>query len=318
MDSIKVTTFNAENLFARYQFRRNIKNLDRIIRDGWTVNHTYFSIYNEREKEITGETIRAVDADVIVLQEVENLDTLRKFRTGYLGGRKGYPHALVIDGNDPRRIDVAILSRYPLTNIQTHSHLWSPELHSYLFSRDCLVADVQGPGSLTFTLFVNHLKSMIDMDDPENGRRNTRDRRAAQARTVKQIVTARFGNNAGVHPFIVLGDFNDYMESDDQGEPGIGELVQWDQVVNVVDRLPEDERWTHYFKGRGALKPAYHQLDYLLLSKSLAERNSHPPHIERRGLPKRADRYSGERFSGVGLNSPKASDHCPVVMELQF
>jgi predicted extracellular nuclease len=318
MDSIKVATFNVENLFARFQFSRNIRNLEKILADGWTVNHTFFSIYNEREKKITGETIRALDADVIALQEVENLDTLRKFRTDYLRGRESYPYALVIDGNDPRRIDVAILSRYPLTNIQTHSHLWSPELHAYLFSRDCLVADVQGAGNLTLTLFVNHLKSMIDMDDADSGRRNTRERRALQARTVKQIVTARFGTNAGVHPFIILGDFNDYMESDDQGEPGIGELVQWDQVVNVVDRLPEDERWTHYFKGRGALEPAYHQLDYLLLSKSLAERNPHSPHIERRGLPKRASRYSGERFSGVGLNSPKASDHCPVVMELQF
>jgi predicted extracellular nuclease len=318
MDSVKVTTFNAENLFARYQFRRNIKNLDRIIRDGWTVNHTYFSIYNEQEKEITGETIRALDADVIALQEVENLDTLRKFRTDYLRGRASYPYALVIDGNDPRRIDVAILSRYPLTNIQTHSHLWSSELRWYLFSRDCLVADVQVPGNLTLTLFVNHFKSMIDRDDPENGRRNTRERRAVQARAVKQIVTARFGTNAGVHPFIILGDLNDYMECDDQGESGIGELVQWDQVVNVVDRLPEDERWTHYFKGRGALEPAYRQLDYLLLSKSLGECNLHPPRIERRGLPKRADRYSGERFSAVGLNSPKASDHSPVVMELQF
>jgi len=318
MDSIKVATFNAENLFARFQFKRNTKNLEKILRDGWTVNHTYFKIYKEREKAITGETIQALDADVIALQEVENLDTLRKLRTDHLGGRKSYPYAIVIDGNDPRRIDVAVLSRYPLTNLQTHSHLWYSELRSYLFSRDCLVADVQGPGNFTFTLFVNHFKSMLDRDDPDNGLRNTRQRRIVQARAVKQIVTARFGTNAGTHPFIILGDFNDYMESDDQGERGISDLVEWDQVVNIVDRLPEDDRWTHYFKGRGALGPAYHQLDYLLLSKSLAERNPHPPHIERKGLPKRASRYSGERFSGVGLNSPKASDHCPIVMELQF
>jgi predicted extracellular nuclease len=318
MDKIKVATFNVENLFARFQFRRNIRNLEKVFRDGWMVNHTYFSICNEREKKITGETIRILDVDVIALQEVENLDTLRKFRTDYLGGRKSYPYAIVIDGNDPRRIDVAILSRYPLTNIQTHSHLWSSELRYYLFSRDCLVADVQGPGNFTFTLFVNHFKSMLDRDDPDNGRRNTRYRRVVQARAVKRIVSARFGTDAGSHPFAILGDFNDYMQSDDQGDPGIAELVEWDQVANVVDRLPEDDRWTHYFKGRGAHGPAYHQLDYLLLSKSLAERNPHLPDIERRGIPKRASRYPGERFSGVGQNSPKASDHCPIVMELQF
>ncbi len=318
MDSIKVATFNVENLFARFQFRRNIKDPEKMLRDGWTVNHIYFNIYKEKDKAITGETIQALDADVIALQEVENLDTLRKFRTDYLGGRKSYPYAIVIDGNDPRRIDVAILSRYPLTNIQTHSHLWSTELSWYLFSRDCLVADVQGPGSFTFTLFVSHFKSMIDKDDPDNGRQNTRNKRVIQSRAVKQIVTARFGPEAGSQPFVVLGDFNDYMETDNQGEPGISDLVEWDAVVNVVDRLPEDERWTHYFKGGGALDPAYRQLDYLLLSRSLAERNPHPPHIERRGLPKRAAKYAAERFPGVGQNAPKASDHCPVVMELQF
>jgi predicted extracellular nuclease len=318
MDSIKVATFNVENLFARFQFRRNIKDLDKILYEGFTVNHVYFRIYNEREKAITGESTKALDADVIALQEVENLDTLRKFRTDFLGGRKSYPYAVVIDGNDPRRIDVAILSRYPLTNIQTHAHLWSSELRSYLFSRDCLVADVQGPADFTFTLFVNHFKSMLDRRDPENGRRNTAERRATQAQAVRQIVTARFGENAGDHPFIILGDFNDYMLTDEQGEPGISELVGWDQVVNVVDRLPEEDRWTHYFKGRGALGPSYSQLDYLLLSRSLAERNPHEPYIERRGLPRRVAKYTGERFRGVGKNSPKASDHCPIAMELQY
>jgi predicted extracellular nuclease len=315
MDSIKVVTFNVENLFARFQFRRNIKDPEKMLRDGWTVNHTLFNIYKERDKAITGQTIKELDADVIALQEVENLDTLRKFRTEYLGGRKSYPYAIVIDGNDPRRIDVAVLSRYPLTNIQTHSHLWSTELRWYLFPRDCLVADVQGPANFTVTLFVNHFKSMLDKSDSDNGRKNTQHKRVVQSRAVKQIVTARFGTEAGTHPFVIMGDFNDYMETDDQGEPGIGDLVQWDQVENVVDRLPEDDRWTHYFKGGGALGPAYHQLDYLLLSNSLAQRNPHSPYIERRGLPKRADKYTDDRFAGVGQNSPKASDHCPIVMD---
>jgi predicted extracellular nuclease len=317
--TVKVATFNVENLFARFQFQKNIKDLSTIIQNGWTVNQTFFGVYNEKEKRITAEAIRALDADIVGLQEVENLDTLRKFRTEYLGGRKAYPYAVVIDGNDPRRIDVAVLSRYPIGNMQSHSDLWSSELGYYIFSRDCLVVDVELPGGPTLTLFVNHLKSMYDPGDPDHGRQNTRRKREIQAQKVREIVTARFGPAAGEHPFIILGDFNDYLESDAQGEPGIDSLVRWDQVVNVVDRLPAEERWTHYFKGRGAAAPAsYHQLDYLLLSRCLADRNGEPPYIERRGLPRRAKLYSGERFEGVGQNSPKASDHCPVVMELQF
>jgi hypothetical protein len=36
----------------------------------------------------------------------------------------------------------------------------------------------------------------------------------------------------------------------------------------------------------------------------------------RKGSPLRAERYTGERFIGVGRDKPKASDHCPVLMQL--
>lgn len=205
-----------------------------------------------------------------------------------------------------------------MTNLQTHAPLWSAEIGWYVFSRDCLVADVELPGGMTLTLFVNYLKSMLDRKDPKNGRRNTRRKREIQSQRVREIVTSRFGPQAGSHPFIILGDFNDYMESDLQGDPGITDLLEWNQVVNVVDRLPEEDRWTHFFKGNSDVPAAYRQLDYLLLSRSLADSNTQSPYIERRGMPKRAKKYTGERFSGVGKDKPKASDHCPLVMELKF
>jgi hypothetical protein len=121
------------------------------------------------------------------------------------------------------------------------------------------------------------------------------------------------GASAGDQPFVVLGDMNDYLQTDEQGSPGIEELVGWDQVENVVERLSEDERWTHYLP-RGN---DYKQLDYLLLSKSLAEASTGDPEIMRKGQPLRATRYTGERFVGVGQDRPKASDHCPVVMKVE-
>ena len=41
------------------------------------------------------------------------------------------------------------------------------------------------------------------------------------------------------------------------------------------------------------------------------------PQIIRNGLPLRDDKFKGERFPGVGDTNPKASDHCPVVIELE-
>ena len=100
-----------------------------------------------------------------------------------------------------------------------------------------------------------------------------------------------------------VGDLNDHLETDTQGKTGIDKLVQWDQIENVVDRLPEAELWMHFFKGNKScqLPPTFSQPDYPLLSRSLAASNPSRPNIERRGQPKRADRYSGPRRPGVGI-----------------
>jgi endonuclease/exonuclease/phosphatase family metal-dependent hydrolase len=312
MPTVRLATFNVENLFARFRFEAGV-NPDHAVRDGWDVNETVFRIQDEDSKRLTGLTIKETNADVVALQEVENLDTLKRFRTQYLGGSRAYPYVVSIDGNDPRLIDVAVLSRLPIVHVRTYQQLRSG--NSLIFSRDCLEVDVAAGGH-TLTLFVNHLKSMLDQRDPENGRRNTRERRMLQARTVKQIVTARFGKDSGTKPFVVLGDLNDYLQTDPQGKPGITSLVHWDQVENVVERLPPDDRWTHYFPGQGSLLEGYRQLDYMLVSRSLAAATQAVPQIVRKGLPTGATRYAGPRFPGVGKVWPKASDHCPVVFEL--
>jgi endonuclease/exonuclease/phosphatase family metal-dependent hydrolase len=314
MPRVRIATFNVENLFARFRFDAAIDPL-AAVRDGWDVNETMFRLQDDDSKRLTGETIRAAQADVIALQEVENLDVLKRFRSLYLGGSRAYPYALSIDGNDPRLIDVAVLSKHPLVHFRSHQERRSGT--SYVFSRDCLEVDVR-VGARRLTLFVNHLKSMLDKDDPVNGRRRTRIRRLLQCEAVRQIVVDRFGVEAGSHPFVILGDLNDYLATDEQGETGIRRLVRWRQVEDVVARLPADDRWTHYFPGEGPLLAGYKQLDYLLVSRSLAARSGSRPEIIRKGLPTGATRYTGPRFEGVGEVIPKASDHCPVVFELEL
>lgn len=315
MPRLRLATFNVENLFARFKFNAKVDPANAI-RDGWAVDRTYFVSFSDEAKAITGKAFKETGADVIALCEIENLDTLKRFRSRYLGGPRAYPYALLIDGNDQRLIDVAVLSKYPLVSVRSHQELRSGR--SYIFSRDCLEVDLDIEGS-PLTLFVNHFKSMLDKNDPPNGRRNTRARRELQARTVIELVRERFGDTPGDHPFIVLGDLNDYRETDANGKSGIAALVEWSDVENVVDRLPEEERWTHYFRERAAPQPgSYHQLDYLLLSRSLAQRSQGPPTIIRKGLAKRADRYTGPRFPGVGLDKPVASDHCPLAIDIEL
>ena len=306
--SVRIASFNCENLFARFRFRDNIPENSTIRNDDFTINDLSFQFTDRDMRLITGNAIKSLNADVIALQEVEKLDVLERFRNQFLGGSRSYPHIMLIDGNDPRFIDVGVLSRFPIVHARSYQHLRkSANSRSYVFSRDCLEVDIAFE-KRTITLFVNHFKSMM------GGRANTRDRRLLQVRTVRKLIEERFGKNStGDNPFIVLGDFNDYIETGHVGESSLSNLVRWNQVENVVDRLDENERWTHFYAGGND----YRQLDYILVSNTLKDHVT-SVEIERRGMPKRATRYDGSRFRGVGKDNPKASDHCPVLVELNI
>lgn len=296
---MRVATFNCENLFARYKFREGFNPRES---DGFTINNLAFEIYNETEKQITAQAIRKVNADVIALQEVESLPVLDRFNSRYLGGMQ-YKHRVLIDSHDPRGIDVALLSRYPLMSIRTYRHERNAANTASLFSRDCLEVHID-IDSKDLTIFVNHFKSMV------GGRDATKARRVEQAQRVAEIITERWHETGYEGNFIVLGDLNDYPSHD----TSLHTLLAHDGLVNVLDRLPKDEQWTHFYAGGNE----YHQLDYLLLSSSLASHNPSSPEVMKMGLPYRVERYSDQRFSNVGEDNPKASDHAPLFMDIEL
>lgn len=314
---MRLATFNVENLFTRYRFARGV-DPQEAKEEGFTAEDLRFRLHDAQSKRLTADVIGALKADVVALQEVEDLHTLKNFRDRFLGGSEVWPHALVIDGNDDRHIDVGVLSRWPIVHARSWQHLLGAGGRP-VFDRDCLEVDIDGPTGLV-TLYVNHFKSMRAPEGADGpGRALTRDRRLAQADAVMQIVRERFGRDPGQGRWVICGDFNDYLDDSEEGQSALRELVGWDAAENVVERLPEGERWTHYWGGsrRYGLPEAYRQLDYLLVSRALADASPGVPFIERRGQPKRASRYDGPRFNGVGGSRPKASDHCPVVFELR-
>lgn len=297
MPSLRLATFNVENLFARYRFRDSVQ---PTADDGFTVNDIAFRIHDEESKKITARAIRTVNADVICLQEVESLPVLDRFNSFYLGGMK-YMHRAVIDCFDPRQIDVAVLSRHPIVSLRSHREERNAKGTAFLFSRDCLEIELN-VGGKPLTLYANHFKSMME------GRDATRARRQEQAERVAAIVDARWKKSAYKGNFVVLGDLNDYPE----GKTGLAALLDHKGLANVLTRLPTAEQWTHYYAGGNA----YRQLDYLFLSAGLAKANSGKPAVMRRGLPWRAQKVTEERLDGVGENDPKASDHAPLYMDI--
>lgn len=300
--TIRIGTFNCENLFARYKFRKNVVTSETISPNGWDINNTKFSEFTSESKELSGKAIKESKADVIALQEVENIEVLRRFRNKHLGGAKKYQHVALIDSQDPRHIDVGVISKYPIIHIRSYMYeKKSPTSRKYIFSRDCLEVDIDIDGTI-ITMFINHFKSMM------GGRSATKKRRESQAEMVKKIVTNRFKNDT-TSKYIICGDLNDYPDQ----HTSLTALTKWTKVKDAVKLLPKKDRWTHYY----SREKTSTQLDYFFVSKNLIESVKRVD-IIRKGLPKRALLYDGERFEGIGKNKPKASDHCPVVVEFEL
>ena len=305
MDAVqlRVGTFNVENLFARFRFSAKLgaDAIQAALDQGWQAEQTLFEPFDPEHRNLTAAVIKAIDADILGLQEVENHDTLRRFNRGLLDDM-GYRFSLCIDGNDSRGIDVALLSRFPFGCIRTHQfqrQLENP--NEPVFARDCLEVDIRLPGGLVLTVYVNHFKSI------SQARETTMAKRQRQAKAVAQILRERFGDDPSDGNWVVLGDLNDYPPSE-----GLAPLLEQPWTENIVERLPGNQRWTHHFSHGDE----YHQLDYILPSRRIARANPDSlPIIERRGLPRRAKRAGPTRFRGVGEDRPKASDHCPMAWD---
>lgn len=154
----------------------------------------------EREMAALARVIERSEADVITLQEVENLGVLEDFLDEYLPGQ--FEHAVLVEGNDGRGIDVAVISKFPVTNVASHKDNTFPVPDSNettQFRRDALRVDLQ-VGEYPFTVYTVHLKS-------RRGGAASYPQRKAEAEELRRIVNEQmspFPSNR----FVVTGDFN--------------------------------------------------------------------------------------------------------------
>lgn len=160
--------------------------------------------------------IAALDADVLCLQEVEDQDALDAFHRDDLGKRGiHYPFRVVVEGNDRRRIDVAVCSRLPITRISSW-RFWPGVDGDPVFSRDLLQAEVAAPDGKPLRIFVNHLKSNFIQDEfkltaaqVEAERERIAGRRTAQSAAIRRILR-RLRMTTRV---VMTGDMNDAPDS---------------------------------------------------------------------------------------------------------
>jgi len=318
MPVITLATFNCENLFRRFKFDDKVPKAEAegAVANGIIQNNNLFTVVKEPFRALTAKVIKDTKADIIGLQEVENLDTLKNF-CSQNNLSKTYPYKLLIDGNDPRLIDVAVLSKYPFESILTHQYSKTPK-NEYIFSRDCLELEFLIAGK-PFYLFINHLKSMFDLADPVNGRATTAPKRRLQVDEIMRIVETKFGKKIDKAAFAILGDFNDYPSDDSS----LKKLHDWKHVKNIVENLPADQQWTHFWNNsKLAENDKYKQLDYIWLSKFLVGKNKDvKPVINRKGLTKKAKNILiGKRYAEIGNSKEDlaASDHCSLAVTIKL
>ena len=298
---MRVATFNLQNLRLRRGHFDGARDMD--VETGPDAAR-----HDTDDRRLGARLIAEAAPDVLALQEVFDRAALDAFHDRLLAplGGPRYPHRVCLPGNDGRGQDVALMSRRPLAEVESHAALTPADLGLEtprwidptrpVFRRDCLTARV---GALT--LFVCHFKAPYP-----RAKKAWRVRRL-EAAAVRRLIEARFLEPAAAL-WLVLGDLN---EPAGTGEPAIAPLLA-PFSVDLLGRLPPGERWSWHDSVSGG----YGRPDALLASPALAGRFPQArPRLHRAGLGREAERHAGPRLAGTGWHRPHASDHALVAVE---
>ncbi len=226
---------------------------------------------------------------VLGLMEVENIGVLNDLVAQPLLAPYGY-RPILIEGLDPRGIDVALLYRAdrvrvtsepttfnacvelndnaypPATNPfgkQDYCTTSTGKAGNYLFPRPPLVVHLavsqgrESSAALPVTVVVNHFKAKSG-DDPE--KQNFTTRRTAEAQAIVRYVDGLIQN--GEPNVAVIGDLNDFPNTPPI-ETLTGGTTAGSSLRDVVTEA--DLPYTYVFAGQSEI------LDHILLSRGLAQ-----------------------------------------------
>jgi endonuclease/exonuclease/phosphatase family metal-dependent hydrolase len=182
--AVRIATFNAHDLFD-----------DQQDGDEAVVDHATYAGH----VQAVGQVLVQLDSDIAVLQEVENMRVLERLATGEAASL-GYVQEVLVPGNDPRGINIGVLSRLPFDSVVSHKSDEFPGADgTYGYARDCLELHRTVNGRDLVVLAV-HLKSKAVPDDP--------DRRLAEARHTRAIADLLAAGDPS-SAILILGDMND-------------------------------------------------------------------------------------------------------------
>lgn len=231
----------------------NVHNLENDKDDSGAPGETIVSTaeYTAHRKAV-GKVLNQIDADVLVLVEVENKAVLDDLNKTELGGK--YTASSLIDGNDYRGVDIGVLSKYPIDSVVSHKDEGFPlngtQGPNYYYSRDCPEIHIAFNGR-KMVFLGTHLKAKSN-DDPI--------KRLAEAQHTRAIADSLAKQDPS-RAIVILGDFNDTPDSPPYlATVGTGATKYADATLP----LAAADRWSYNFQGKLEL------IDYQFVNPVLA------------------------------------------------
>ncbi len=184
---VRLATWNVHDLFDE---------VDRLTLPG-ALDEVPPAAEVEARLDAVAAVLDRLGADAVLLQEVED-----EALAGRLAARAGYRWVRLLEGNDPRGIDVALLSRLPVEAYRGHAGDAGPDGRT-LWPRDAVEA-VLDAGGRRLVLVGTHLSSRLS--DPDGRRRAVQ---ADALRALADAAAARWGADL----VVAGGDLNDEAEA---------------------------------------------------------------------------------------------------------
>jgi endonuclease/exonuclease/phosphatase family metal-dependent hydrolase len=276
--TVRVATYNVENYLDRPTESRHFAK-------------------SETAKAKIRENIRAMNPDVLALEEIGTTNALLELRAALKVEGCDYPFWEHVQGFDTN-IHIAVLSKLPI--IERHPHTNDSFLldgRRFRVSRGFAEVKIQATSNFTFSVFAVHLKSRRPSPEADES-----EMRFQEAKILRAAVDEHFKRQPEAK-LVVLGDFNDVKSAaSTKAVIGRGKFKltdtrpaerNGDDAPNENPRFePRTICWTHYY----GLEDSFARIDYILLS----------PALER-------DWLRNETYIPTIPNWGTGSDHRPIV-----
>jgi endonuclease/exonuclease/phosphatase family metal-dependent hydrolase len=275
-ETLVVATYNIENYGAA----------DRMTEDGYRKDYPK----PEVEKRALRAVIRALGADVLVVQEMGPRPYLEEYRRDLKAEGVDYPYAVLLEGPDADR-HVALFSKRPFKSATQYPNLeFSYFGKMEKVKRGLLEVSVATEAG-EVTIFGLHLKSRFTdrPDDPQSAIR-----RLGEATAVRDFILKRFPEPESAK-FLIVGDCNDTRTSKPLERLSQRGKTVVSEILPAVDS--RGETWTHSYRK----EESYSHVDYVMVSPAL--RSAVQGNVAR-------------IYDGEGVR--EASDHRPVAVVLQL